>query len=100
MRFYALIAGVSILAGGLNATAAELPAGATVLDPDIVWDVANPHSFTISPDGKLIAYISKGPLWSCPVDAGPPTKLADLPNTITAILAEPENRKQREKAAA
>jgi hypothetical protein len=33
------------------------------------------------------------------VDAGPPSKLADLPNTITAILAEPGNEKQREQSA-
>ena len=46
------------------ATAADLPPEATVLDPDIIWDVANPQSFAISPDGKLIAYISKGAVWS------------------------------------
>src|SRR3990172_2302897 len=90
------------LAGLLSATGIQadtLPPGATVLDPDIVWDIANPHSFAISPDGKQIAYISKGSLWSCRVDAGPPSKLADLPNTITAILAEPGNEKQREESA-
>ena len=95
---------ISLLVAGMwsaaCAQAADLPPGATVLDPDIVWDVANPHSFAISPDGKQIAYISKGALWVCPVDAGPPSKLADLPNTITAILAEPGNQEQRENAAA
>ncbi len=80
--------------------AVELPPGAKLLDPDIVWDVANPHSFAISPDGQQIAYISKGAIWVCRVDVGPPSKLADLPNTITAILAEPENQEQREKSAA
>jgi hypothetical protein len=94
---------VTLLVAGLwnvaCAQVAALPPGATVLDADIVWDVANPHSFAISPDGKLIAYISKGSLWSCHVDAGPPSKLADLPNTITAILAEPGNEKQREESA-
>jgi hypothetical protein len=83
-----------------RAEASELPPGATVLDPDIVWDVANPHSFVISPDGKQIAYISKGALWACDVDAGPPTKLAELPNTTTAILADPANQERRDKSAA
>lgn len=83
-----------------GAQASGLPPGATLLDPDIVWDVANPDSFAISRDGKQIAYISKGALWVCRVDAGPPSKLADLPNTITAILAEPANQEQREKSAA
>ncbi|HJQ79670.1 MAG TPA: hypothetical protein VJ828_06925 [Lacipirellulaceae bacterium] len=82
-----------------GAQAIAVPRGATILDPDIVWDIANPHSFGISPDGKLIAYISKGSLWSCHVDTGPPSKLADLPNTITAILAEPENEEQRKQSA-
>ncbi|BBO32309.1 hypothetical protein [Lacipirellula parvula] len=95
---------ISLLGAGLWSAAcvqaADLPPDATVLDPDIVWDVANPHSFAISPDGKQIAYISKGAIWVCPVDAGPPSKLAELPNTITAILAEPGNQEQRENAAA
>lgn len=98
-----LFAVTLFLAGLWNAAgtrAAALPPGATVLDPDIVWDVANPHSFAISTDGKRIAYISKGSLWSCQVDAGAPSKLADLPNTITAILAEPGNEIQREESAA
>jgi hypothetical protein len=91
-----------LLAGMLGATSIQadiLPPGATVLDSDIVWDIANPHSLAISPDGKQIAYISKGSLWSCRVEAGPPSKLADLPNTITAVLSEPGNEKQREQAA-
>lgn len=101
--FGKLVAVALLLAGLWNvvvAQATEFPPGATVLDPDIVWDVANPHSYSISRDGKQIAYISKGALWVCRVDAGPPSKLADLPNTITAILAEPSNQKQREESAA
>jgi hypothetical protein len=97
-----LVAVALFLAGLCNSAGAQaiaLPPGATVLDPDIIWDIANPHSFAISGDGKLLAYISKGSLWSCRVDAGPPSKLADLPNTITAILAEPGNEKQREQSA-
>ena len=100
---FKLVAVTLFLAGLWNAVgarAAALPPGATVLDPDIVWDIANPHSFAISPDGKQIAYISKGSLWACRVDAGPPSKLADLPNTITAILAEPGNETQRDESVA
>lgn len=98
-----LIALIFIFAGAWHAAgleAADLPPGATVLDPDIIWDVANPHSFAVSRDGKQIAYISKGAIWLCGVDAGPPAKLADLPNTTTAILAEPKYLEEREKSAA
>jgi hypothetical protein len=81
------------------AKAADLPPEASVLDPDIIWDVANPQSFAISPDGKLIAYISKGAIWSCSVDSGPPTKLADLPETITAFIVLPKYAKAKNKIA-
>lgn len=92
-----------ILAGtwhGTSLRAADLPTDATVLDPDIVWDVENPQCSAVSGDGKQIAYISKGSLWLCDVESGPPTKIADLPNTTTAILADPQNLKLREKSAA
>src|SRR5688500_18741517 len=69
---------------------AQLPQGATLLDPDIVWDPISVDSAAISPDGKLIAYVSKGAIWTCDVTSGPPTKLVDLPNTITSFLAAPE----------
>ncbi len=89
---------VILIACWPTAAPGVLPSDATVLDSDIVWDVANPDSFAISPDGQQIAYISKGALWVCRVDAGLPTRLAELPNTITAILAEPENQQQRDLA--
>jgi hypothetical protein len=69
---------------------AELPANATLLDPDIVWDISDPDCATISPDGKLVAYISKGAIWICGVNAGPPTRIAELPDTSTAFMAMPE----------
>jgi hypothetical protein len=83
-----------------SARAADLPAGATVLDDDIIWDIANPHAFALSRDGQQIAYISHGALWLSNTDAGPPKKLADLPNTITEILARPGNEEQRDRSAA
>lgn len=78
--------------------AVELPPGATVLDADIIWDLfpkhpsdsPRPQNFAISPDGKQIAYVSRGALWRCPIDAGPPIKLVDLPGTMTAYLAAPK----------
>jgi hypothetical protein len=91
----------TVLAASVIANADELPKGATLLDPDIVWDLEpepDPSSgtrdptFAISPDDKSIAYISKGGVWKCDVTTGLAQKLADLPNTITAMLATPDNR--------
>ena len=71
---------------------AEVPSGAIVLDSSIVWDPVCADSFAISPDGKWIAYVSKGAIWICSVTAGPPKKLVDLPDTITDFLSRPENQ--------
>jgi hypothetical protein len=81
------------------AKSAELPKGAAILDPAIVWDPVSVPSFAISPDGKFIAYVSKGAVWVCDVTSGPPTKLSELPNSLTALLAMPENQAAREKFA-
>jgi hypothetical protein len=90
-----------VLAVSPPARPADLPAGATLLDSDLVWDLEpapDPSSgtrdptFVISPDDKSIAYISKGAVWKCDVTAGPTRKIADLPNTTSALLATPENR--------
>jgi len=75
--------------------APDLPPKATLLDPDMVWNKLNPTSFAISPDGQWIAYISKGAIWQCRVTAGPPTKLADLPNTVTEFRSTSNYRKKR-----
>jgi hypothetical protein len=83
----------------LSAHSADLPNGATLLDPDIVWDL-NPdvvserqeNAFAISPDDRSIVYISKGAIWTCNITAGQPTKLVDLPNTKTAFYATPAYR--------
>jgi hypothetical protein len=71
-----------------TAHAADLPPGATVLDDNLLWDVTDPDTAVVSPDGKQIAYISRGAIWRCSVAAGPPSKLADLPETMTAYLQE------------
>lgn len=96
----ALIVAITLAASSV-ATSAGLPNGATLLDSDIVWDLEpEPDSssgtrdptFAISPDDKSIAYLSKGGLWKCRITAGPAVKIADLPNTTSALLATPENR--------
>ena len=73
-----------------SAAAAELPTSATLIDPDLVWDKSQTLIAHVSPDGKSIAYISKGAIWMSSVAGGPPSKLADLPNTMTEFLARPE----------
>jgi hypothetical protein len=75
---------------GANGALALLPAGPTLLDPDVVWDTVNGESWALSPDRSKVAYISMGSLWICNVASGPPTKIADLPNTATMYMALPE----------
>ncbi|WP_428307362.1 hypothetical protein [Lacipirellula sp.] len=77
----------------------DLPHDAAILDADLVWDVANPEAYALSRDGRQMAYTSRGAIWLCDVDAGPPRKLADLPNTTTDILTWPEYGAEREKSA-
>lgn len=78
---------------------ATVPPGATVLDSDIVWDLSLVESLAVSPAGKQIAYVSRGAIWLCGVHAGPPTKLADLPDTVSDFLARPEYEVERERFA-
>jgi hypothetical protein len=78
---------------------ADVPTEATILDSQILWDPICVDSAAVSPDGTMIAYISKGAIWSCSVTAGPPKKLVDLPDTLTALLTLPENREARDKFA-
>jgi hypothetical protein len=96
-----------LLAAPATGTTKDLPQGTAILDPDLVWDlepdvVLERHdpAFAISPDDKQIAYISKGAIWKCAVSGGPPTLLADLPNTKTACLARPEYRDAWNKVSA
>jgi hypothetical protein len=99
MPLHLAIAVIIALASSVaSATAAPLE-GAIVLDPDIIWDVANPDAFALSPDGTQIAYISKGAIWCCDVAAGPPVKLADVANSVTDILAQSGNEAKREQSA-
>jgi hypothetical protein len=93
--FRAVIATAALVAASSFAGAAALPEGATLLDPDMVWDMRDAHSMALSPDGKSIAYVSKGAIWVCSVTAGPPKKLADVPGTATAQMDTSEYRAAR-----
>lgn len=86
-RPFVLILGVWLL---VSAARGALPAGAVVLDSDVVWDTVNEPNWVLSADGGRIAYLSKGALWQCEVLRGPPTKLADVPRTASAWMAMPE----------
>lgn len=74
----------------LTRAVAELPPSATILDDNLLWDVTDPDTAVVSPDGQQIAYISRGAIWRCNVAMGPPSKLADLPDTMTAYLLQPK----------
>ena len=66
----------------------QLPAGAKVLDPDVIlysW----PHA-TISPNGEWVAYISRGFVCICKIADPRPHQLFEVPNTWTHYLAQPE----------
>jgi hypothetical protein len=90
-----------LVATNLIALAADLPQGASLLDAHLVWDLEPDSSpatdiqdpvFAVSPDDQAIAYISRGAVWQCNVTRGPATKLVELPNSKTAVLAMPEYR--------
>jgi len=81
---------VALIVAASAVVAIAAPPDATILDPDIIWDAGNPKSYALSPDGKQIAYISRGAIWRCSVDAGPPTKLAGIPDTLTDFIQLPK----------
>jgi hypothetical protein len=91
--FVLLLAALFTMVG--KASSDGLPAGAILLDPDMVSDMRDQGSIAVSPDDKLIAYISKGAIWVCNVTSGPPTRLAEVPNTATARMNTPEFRAAR-----
>ena len=95
VRTWAAIAILSLASTASAAEVPSLPEGGVLLDGDMVWEMSEPNCFALSPDDKLIAYISRGALWICDVTSGPPKKLADLPDTLTALLNTPEYRVQR-----
>jgi hypothetical protein len=92
-NFVLLFAALFSMAG--KAVANELPASATLLDPDMVWDMRDQGSIAVLPDDKRITYISKGSIWVSSVTSGPPTKLANIPDTATAQMTTAEFRAAR-----
>jgi hypothetical protein len=66
----------------------ELPAECKILDNDLIM-YSWPYP-TISPDGRRVAYISRG--YACIVDVagGDPRRLFELPDTWTDVLARPK----------
>ncbi|HZZ26800.1 MAG TPA: hypothetical protein VFE46_02235 [Pirellulales bacterium] len=66
----------------------DLPAWAKVLDPDILF-YSWPYP-VVSPDGKWVAYVSKGFVCICNIDDPKPRRLSEVPNTWTHVLAQPE----------
>lgn len=66
---------------GVRGAEPELPREARVLDPDALL-YANPYP-TISPDGKWLAYVSRGYVCVCSVETPEPKKLMGVPNSFT-----------------
>ncbi len=83
-----VLAMVIITGWAIGLAAAELPTGATLLDGDLVWEKSTEPTVIVSPDGKSVAYLSKGAIWLCSVDGGPPKKLVDLQGTLEEFLAQ------------
>jgi hypothetical protein len=90
MSRYCLAPLLLLFFAAVQAVSADLPAGAILLDDDLVFEQQLPLNAVVSSDENSIAYVSKGALWCCKTTGGPPTKLADLPNTITELLANSE----------
>ncbi len=69
------------LPAALMAAAPKLPAGTTVLDPDIyMYSWPYPR---ISPDGKWVAYVSQGYVSVCNLAAPKPLRVKEVPNSWT-----------------
>jgi len=85
----ALVAIAIGIAQVVMAVEQELPLAAKILDPDIIF-----HSWpypTISPDGRWVAYVSKGFVYVCEVANPSPRRLVEVPGSWTHFLARPEN---------
>src|ERR1700690_3877269 len=83
-----LLAGMMLEQCAIAGADGQLPASAKILDPDILF-YGSPYP-VISPDGKWVAYISKGFVCVCNVDDPKPRRLSEVPKTWTHVLAQPE----------
>ncbi len=87
----AIVSLISLLLCGVVTAAEALPGGATVLDDATVM-YSRPDA-VISPNGQLIAYVSRG--WVCVADIkeGTTRRLMEVPDTWTHVFARfPEAR--------
>lgn len=69
----------------VRSAAADLPADAQVLDDDVVMD-ARPAPL-ISPDGRQVAYVSRGYVRVADVAAGTSRRLVDVPDSWSHVYA-------------
>ena len=69
--------------------AGDLPKSATVLDADVELD--NRPYPVISPNGKWVAYTSKGVVRACSIAEPVPRRLFEASEAVTNALARPEN---------
>jgi hypothetical protein len=78
-------------ASPVKSTPLAPPAVGKVLDDNVLMIQYGPYTPKpiISPDGKRVAYFSRGKLLVVEIDGGPPRQLAEFTDTLDAILAQP-----------
>ena len=67
-----------------------LPETAKVLVSDSLIVLGYTPEAVISPDQQTIAFVSSGSVFTCDVNGGPPKALAPVPDTMSAVLSEPQ----------
>lgn len=88
-KWTTIVLTLSCAAAVNSAEVTGLPAGARVLDPDVIL-YGRPYP-NISPDGQWLAYVSKGYVCLCNIANPKPQRLFEVPDTWTHFLARPEN---------
>lgn len=78
----------------------ELPDTAKVLAKDTLIVPSYTPEPLVSPDHQTIAFVSSGSVFTCGVNGGPPRALAPIPDTMSAVLSEPQYAEFRESKAA
>jgi hypothetical protein len=78
------LCGAAVLACA-SAIAAELPPSAKILDGDLIM-YTRPAP-TLSPDGKLVAYVSRGFICVADLEAGQSRRLFEVPGSWTHVFA-------------
>jgi hypothetical protein len=66
-----------------------MPASAKMLDDNmLIWIRPAP---LISPDGKWVAYVSRGFVCVCNLEEAKPRRLYEVPGSLTHLMAQPEH---------